>query len=254
MAPVKFEDDFKDKLEKRSIKPSSEAWEKLSQRLDAEEETSNTLPLRWIGLAASIVGISFFALHFWNNDIETIQNTPKVVVDESKEIENKRVFDSIQTNNQEVVSIEKEDIDKNERSPINSKIDVSVEIRNVETIELANNSNLEESTDKKEKQTAENSQQVLFEMATVQQVAKTINELSESNEDFSEADIDSLLKVAQRDIMLSRINNEDQITINASLLLQEAEYELDESFREKVFRTLKESYGTVKTAIARRNN
>jgi len=34
MAPIKFEEDIRDKLEKRQLKPSSNAWKKLSDRLD----------------------------------------------------------------------------------------------------------------------------------------------------------------------------------------------------------------------------
>ena len=40
MAPIKFEENIKDKLEKRTLTPSSESWSKLSERLDAEDNSS----------------------------------------------------------------------------------------------------------------------------------------------------------------------------------------------------------------------
>ena len=38
MAPIKFEEQLKDKLEKRTMSPSAESWAKLSDRLDAEDQ------------------------------------------------------------------------------------------------------------------------------------------------------------------------------------------------------------------------
>jgi hypothetical protein len=34
MAPVKFEDNIREKLESREIEPSGDAWKRLSERLD----------------------------------------------------------------------------------------------------------------------------------------------------------------------------------------------------------------------------
>ena len=41
MAPIKFEENIKDKLDKRTIQPSTEAWVKLSSRLDAQEQNTS---------------------------------------------------------------------------------------------------------------------------------------------------------------------------------------------------------------------
>ena len=37
MSPIKFENDLKEKLEKRRVQPSVHAWETLQKRLDANE-------------------------------------------------------------------------------------------------------------------------------------------------------------------------------------------------------------------------
>ena len=34
MAPIKFEENLRDKLEERSLQPSANSWSKLSDRLD----------------------------------------------------------------------------------------------------------------------------------------------------------------------------------------------------------------------------
>ena len=84
MAPIKFEDDFREKLEKRHIAPSGKAWEKLSERLDAEEGSSRKLNFWWIGMAASIIGIAFFAFQYFSSDSKNMNRVPEVIVDVPK--------------------------------------------------------------------------------------------------------------------------------------------------------------------------
>ena len=57
MAPIKFEEQLKEKLEKRTIQPSPEAWKKLSVRLDDQGNNKNHRGYWWLGIAASITGI-----------------------------------------------------------------------------------------------------------------------------------------------------------------------------------------------------
>ena len=42
MAPIKFEDNIKDKLENRRLKPSLDAWDSLSKRLDNQDKRKAT--------------------------------------------------------------------------------------------------------------------------------------------------------------------------------------------------------------------
>ena len=41
MAPIKFEEKIKDKLEQRHLKPSADAWDRLSEKLDAVKNRLN---------------------------------------------------------------------------------------------------------------------------------------------------------------------------------------------------------------------
>lgn len=41
MAPIKFEDSIKEKLEKRRLEPSTEAWNRLSEKLVTNTERSS---------------------------------------------------------------------------------------------------------------------------------------------------------------------------------------------------------------------
>jgi len=75
------------------------------------------------------------------------------------------------------------------------------------------------------------------------------------NIDVTDADIDVLLKEAQKEIIRNRIYNKTTSVVDANALFQDVEAELNQSsFRNKVFEALKSSYNSVKTAVAHRND
>jgi|GEM_PF-6899774 len=75
------------------------------------------------------------------------------------------------------------------------------------------------------------------------------------NIDVTDADIDVLLKEAQKEIIRNRIYNKTTSVVDANALFQDVEAELNQSsFRNKVFEALKSSCNSVKTAVAHRND
>ena len=78
MEPNKFENNIKDKLEKRTLKPSENAWNTLSEHLDTQVEKRNNKPYWWLGIAASVIGILFVISNVLDNDLK-INDTPEVV-------------------------------------------------------------------------------------------------------------------------------------------------------------------------------
>ncbi len=250
MAPIKFEDDFKYKLKNRTITPSNAAWDTLSKRLDAEDNTTNNKSMWWIGIAASVIGILFVVFQFSNTPTET-----DTIVNTHEGIDNTPItndFDTAEETTVAVDNIEKETHKlKTNSSEIANKTNLNltetpIQIAKEEAVEITKSENDILKTRKVEA--------VAFETEKAQEVADAIYKLSETTSGVSDASIDSLLKAAQRDILLSRMKHEEQVLVDAALLLQEVEYELDQSFRDKVFKALKDSYGSVKTAIAQRND
>jgi hypothetical protein len=69
----------------------------------------------------------------------------------------------------------------------------------------------------------------------------------------TDAEVDSLLKRAQDEILRDKIFNKDK-TVDALALLTEVEEELDQSFRDQIFNSLKAGFIKVRTAVADRNN
>ncbi|MBT8296363.1 MAG: hypothetical protein KJO51_08095, partial [Gramella sp.] len=58
MAPIKFEEHIKDKLEQREIQPSAGSWDTLSSRLNASEKRSGN---KWWLPAAAAVAVIIIA-------------------------------------------------------------------------------------------------------------------------------------------------------------------------------------------------
>jgi len=72
-------------------------------------------------------------------------------------------------------------------------------------------------------------------------------------EDVSDAEVDSLLRLAQKEILKEKIYRNNG-SVDAMALLTEAEDELDQSFRDRIFLKLKDGFFKARTAIASRNN
>ena len=81
MAPINFEEHIKEKLEKKRIEPSNNAWARLTDRLDTHEGTSKDKMFWWLGIAASLVGIFLITTLFFKSNKEeavfpTLVETP----------------------------------------------------------------------------------------------------------------------------------------------------------------------------------
>ncbi len=255
MALNKFENDIKEKLDKRVIKPSEGSWDKLSGRLDMEQGDGSNHRLIWIGIAASIIGVLLITSQFFNakpetKNIPTVASTPddKVKIETStseNEVE-EEIFIAVENSNPITAPAESsEGLDKSKLIP-----EKTVQV----PIEIAQEPSVNSSKQEVDIVQPKNMETLTFEKEKAQEVAEAIFNLSETESGVSNEDIDALLKQAQRDILLNRMKDEEQVLVDAALLLQEVEFELDQSFREKVFKALKESYGSVKTAIAHRND
>ena len=241
MAPIKFEENIKDKLEKRTIQPSNDAWQTLASRLDAKNNKKKSPYYLWLGVAASIVAIMFIASQLFVNNNNTTIETP-VIVNTNKEtikkIESENVLHKkdVLTNNVEKESVKELNI----KTPKSEKTEVAL------------------LTKQKEEKTVLPKEVIVnktsFEDLKVQQVVAQIQGLKDKGESVTDKDIDALLDQAQKEITLQNIYNETTKTVDANALLQDVESDLQQSFRDKVFNALKSSYNTVKTAVAERNN
>ncbi len=253
MAPIKFENNIKDKLDKRTLQPSNNAWDKLSERLDNQEKKKHNKPILWLGVAASIVGVLLVVTQFFNTKT-SIDNVPKTVVIPEVVKPNTNKAIAIEA----LVDIEKAsgNIQKNRKEITKEEIKKSVlatqELNKKQTTIVQEN-DIEKLKEKVDEPLEVREESLTFEQEKIQAVANRIQTLKDNNTVTDDA-IDALLLEAQKEIMLNKLYNEATGVVDANLLLQDVETELDQSFRSKVFEVIKASYGTVKTAVAQRND
>lgn len=250
MAPIKFDKHVKEKLEKRTIKPSSDAWDRLSQRLDAVDKDEKKASYWWLGVAASVIGIVFIVTPFFK---DTSKGEGNDVVKNPNHIEEVKLTQepkTLEAEVKEVVTL-KEQVDTKALEIVDTIKEV--DIRKSSITIVTNNVTAEKQQDITPTNEVENVS-LTFEEQKIQEVVAQVRNLKEKNNNVSDAEIDALLKRAQQEIAFKKLYDQNTGIVDANALLQDVEEELDKSFRTKVFEALKKSYGTVKTAVAQRND
>ncbi|WP_178985834.1 hypothetical protein [Winogradskyella helgolandensis] len=261
MAPIKFEENIKEKLEQRTLSPSSESWSKLSERLDAEENKSKKPIFWWLSIAAGLLIMIAISTQFFSaNESETV--LPQVV---------KENVINEQLNNKQLEPIQKEAIEiVNEDDSIEAIKETLPTVKDSKIIDhkkviqkkaepktqLANQSQpVEESVNLNQQEQLHNEAHRLLEDAKLKiAVAEAVETINSDEIAVSDKEIDSLLKLASKELFKDNLKNETLIAVDANALLMSVEDEMGQSFRSRVFEALKESYKTVKTAVADRNN
>lgn len=254
MAPHKLEDNIREKLEAREIQPSADAWKKLEAKLDAEQPKKKTV--LWYYMAASFVGFVILASVFFsrnnaemNNEVvnetteqnitekqpEIIPNDSKLqeIASEEKTLEKEEKKQNVNSNSVKALPQKKSEIDK--------KIEKTEAIANV----------TKQEEEPLLKNTIQKEEDKLFN-TKVEEVVASVKKLQENNPEVNATDVESLLNNARRDIQTQRILNSPKV--DATALLQDVEWELEKSFRDKVFDALGEGFQKVRTAVSERND
>lgn len=251
MAPIKFEEHLKEKLEERSITPSASAWYKLEMRLGETAKSSKNKPIIWLGVAASIVGVLLVVSQFFNQNKHetmspTIVVTPKVVKQDESIVE---ILVETEPENKEVENVTQQDSKKQLKNII-----VKPDINEVAFSKEAVVDNGNQSAEIKNKLVEPAQTDLSFEGQKIQEVVAQVQHLKDKNKSVTDLEIDDLLKQAQKEIRLKQTYNSNTGVVDARMLLEDVEQELDQSFRDKAFKALKENFNFIKTAVARRND
>lgn len=269
MAPIKFEDNIREKLEERELQPSSNAWKKLQTQLPEEEKESKSY--LWFAIAASFIGIVIVGSFLFNSNNSATKDNDIVVEETQNEVETQTPI-----NNAEVFKqpeIENEIQNKSTRTEVASeevqkiiapkKVGVQQEIipRTTQnkviqttTDAVAQVSNKEQEIQKQS--TIEIEDELIKKdkiiNSKINEVVAQVQALEKNNPDITAKEIDALLARAQREIATQRILN--STTIDAAALLDDVESDLEQSFRDKVFDALGDGYSKIRTAVVERNN
>lgn len=229
MEPNKLENSFREQLNKREIQPSEMSWDRLDAMLSV---TENKKPKKrtWMYVAASFLGFILIGSLFFKQSETEVKTNDAVVVQENKtpsEIEE----NTIQNQVQEVSSSTINTVQSNQNAvAANQKTSKKV-------IKIT----------EKEKSNPEKINPIFVEESIAQEQKVKQNRYIES---------ESLLAEAETKLQSESIKSsvaKAGVKVNSKNLLKSVEGELDDTFREKVVRSIGKNYESVKSSLATRN-
>ena len=239
----KFEKEIREKLQGREIKPSGDAWDKVSASLDAAGKPKRFPYFRY-AVAAGFIGFLFLSvLYFQEKDIpagdlkiggDPVEKTPTLREKEDQMELLERERDATVTDSGGLPVSAGHNSDQ--PSPQPSQPQKALAVRVPDTSGAAVENRIPER---------------LIE-TKLEEVVADIRQMEQGGQTISDLEVDSLLRQAQDELLASQ--SDVSSSVNATALLREVEDELDESFREKLFNKLQEGFQKVRTAVADRNN
>lgn len=222
----KMENEFREQLNSREIKPSAMAWDKLDAKLTAEEKKSKNR-FSWIYIAASFVGFLVVGTAYFSQKGSLVGNEKyKIVVH------------SVPT--------------KSHQEPTNTLIPNSKKSEEiVDTVfqNVAVKSN-KISVSKKDSLTSKNNfnQNPVAEFSIINQKKESIP--SQTNA----ATVDELLARVDKSARLNGNSNPNLVVhVNANQLLLQVDTDLEPTFRQSVFSKVADNFKAVKEAVVNRN-
>lgn len=249
---MKLEDNIRESLQTRELRPSKDSWERLAGRLDGAQKPERKIKPWWIGAVAAAV-ITLFTLTFLLKKDENVA-LPIFVNTNGVEKPSESVQPVIKFQEQKQQGTSAQGVApalvKSEKT--SNKNDVKQEItpqleKNIKIVAQVEDDKIEDAIKPPMNQTD-------LENHKISEIVAHIQKLSSQGETVTDATIETLLQKAQMEIANEAVLNQSFASVNAQSLLQDVESDLQKSFRNKVFDALKNSYEIVKTAVAERQN
>jgi len=267
MAPIKFEDNIREELQERQLQPSKNAWAKLEGKLDTlpkEEKENGKGNYLWYAVAASFIGLVIIASFVFKNDgndldktivhetstekTETNSDVEKKLEIPSEEITPNIITEQIAT---ETPAKKASNTTANDQVAHENKNQKIAPVQNKKEVIAINQSSKKKENSQRVASTEPNNLDKTFEAQQIDKVVAKVEALKNENKAVTAAEVDALLKNAQREIQTQRILNNTKV--DAMALLDDVEFEMEQTFREKVFTALGEGFDQLRTVVVERN-
>lgn len=241
-----WEKSVSDQLRERRISPRPELWERVSQELDqlpSQKEETKTFPWRWAAVFLALIGMA--SLYWMSQGGEEQEASLPTLVEKELPPD---VTDPVVTPPIEVTAVEQPDpaVDQTEVDQAEVSIPAPLEDqkRDQDLTEVAHT--VESNPSPLDQMIEEKSKALLAEVTALEKSGRIV----------SDQEVDSLLRLAQAELLAERqMKMGDSLYLDPMALLAEAEFELDndKNFRDRLYDSLKDSFNRVSTAVAQRN-
>ena len=244
----RLEKHIKKKLQERVITPSTGAWDKIAAELKSEEGFSSSKKVYWWAVAAGLTGMILLTIGFFAEQKPEAVNE-KIVFEEEAPKENLPGVESqtLVQDETRIVSKEKLVLDTPKTKETAKKEEWLIEDKNHN--QVANAETV------REKEPLNDAKEVTDLAITnkLEEVLAQVNAMENGAITVSDAEIDSLLMNAQKELLTEKVLGKGG-TVDALALLNEVEMELYDDLRNPLFIKLKEGFFKLRTAVADRNN
>lgn len=246
-----FEKHIRETLQNRELNPSPKAWERIVEQVQDEKPKR---PLITWAIAASIAALFIFGLQFFSDDVnpntglKTKTNQQQLVGVENGEP--KVTIQEVVLENETKANAASLQDDLVAEEPNSPQTKVVIAANEVQHDEKNGSKVIHEA------QTILNKVEITDETIalSVNAVLSKVMAIENDSIQVTDAEIDSLLLVAQRQLLAERVNaRSSNDTVDAMALLNEVEVELFEADRNQLFDKLRESFFKLRTAVADRN-
>ena len=256
MAPIKFEEDIRDKMAERRIEPSLGSWDKLSAQLD--QDSKGRSKFWWLAVAASFLLVLFTVFQVVESETEIApidRFSREKYLDVEGSVESKKeveITSPMAIGDEQGIAYEQKEQARNTITEPITGVPATVTQQAMVSYE---------SYEREVKVPSEN--YIKNEEVTDALASNIINEtpvkelLNETkHQQFRELnkETDSLLKAAQKQLLLNKAMTKKTTVVKASELLMEVEDEVEPSLKSKVYEVFKGGFKRVKTAVVQRNN
>jgi len=242
----RLEKHIKNKLQEREISPSLGAWDKISTAIKTEGTSSSPKKTYWWAIAAGLVGVMVLSIGIFS------EQEPGAVIDSMVLEEGNDRGDFIDVEpkaplKDEILVLPEEGLTMDvpePHQPINNR-----DLQDKDTQQIANNKVFEEKE-------SLNDQKKVTDLAIankLEEVLAQINAMEDKAIVVSDAEIDSLLLDAQKELLTDKMFNQSG-KVDAMALLNEVELEIYDDQQNPLFIRLKEGFFKLRTAVADRNN
>ncbi len=242
----KLEEHIKEKLSERRINPSEEAWERVVSNLSKPAKKRVRNGFWHYAIAASFVGL--LALGIFYGPLNDAPSSVEVTTTTTESMDTEPPIQ----NTEKTTEIVNSDFEVKKTGTPSIKHQIAARLNTPKT-----------ATDPLVIEDSPSQQQVVIEKVTSQEdaliaekldaVFAKVSRMEADNALVTNAEVDSLLRIAQREILTDGVLQQDG-KVDAMALLEEVEGELDQTFRDQLFEKLKDGFFKVRTAVADRNN
>lgn len=246
---MKLEDNFRKKLEERRIQPTACAWDRIEGKLEVAVGKKKSKAVLWMAIAASfIAGVFLTAVLFGGG--EAVPTNEMVTTPENQEttekVQTQLVTPLLKNGAQKAIVTRQAEERETFAAPLrNSK---------------KSNKNTAPSIVKVEPQyepktISSEAVQLIAQTAIEDSIFKRAAQQEEERIAMINAEVESLLQDAQRAIVSDRLHTEASTRVDATALLLDVEAEVDpETFKDKIYQTLKKQFNLARQAVAAKDN